>query len=103
MEKRFRTTFKRKGDGEMITQQIKQNRDRIIIIGLIVIIAFMLYESTMLFLELQIIRGCIGVYFGFLEDQSILNEDDEALKLAFCAIILKDVFGERLDETVKQN
>lgn len=73
----------------MITQQIKQNRDRIIIIGLIAVIAFMLFESTILFLELQLIKGCLGVYFGFIEDQSILNEDDEALKLAFCAIILQ--------------
>jgi len=79
----------------MITQQIKQNRDRIIIIGLIVVIAFMLYESTILFLELQLIKGCLGVYFGFIEDQSILDEEDEALKLAFCTIILKDIFGEQ--------
>ncbi len=79
----------------MITQQIKQNRDRIIIVGLIFVIAFMLYESTILFLELQLIKGCLGVYFGFIEDQSILDEEDEALKLAFCTIILKDVFGEQ--------
>jgi len=79
----------------MITQQIKQNRDRIIIIGLIVIIGFMLYESTILFLELQLIKGCLGVYFGFIEDQSILNEEDEALKLAFCTIILNNVFGKQ--------
>ena len=78
----------------MIIQQIKQNRDRIIIIGLIVVIGFMLYESTILFFELQLIKGCLAVYFGFIEDQSILNEEDEALKLAICTIILKDVFGE---------
>jgi len=74
--------------------KVRQNRDRIIIIGLIVVIAFMLYESTMLFLELQLIKGCLGVYFGFIDDQTILDEEDEALKLAFCTIILKDVFGE---------
>ena len=77
-----------------LLNSLTQNRDRIIIIGLIVIIAFMLYESTILFLELQIIKGCLGVYFGFIDDQSILNEEDEALKLAFCTIILKNVFGE---------
>jgi len=82
----------------MITQQIKQNRDRIIIIALIAVIAFMLYESTILFFELQLIKGCLAVYFGFIEDQSILNEEDEALKLAICTIILSDVFGE-LGET----
>jgi len=78
----------------MITQQIKQNRDTIIIIGLIAVIAFMLYESTILFFELQLIKGCLGVYFGFIEDQSILNEEDEALKLAFCTIILNGVIGD---------
>jgi len=78
----------------MITQQIKQNRDKIIIIGLIAVIAFMLYESTILFFELQLIKGCLGVYFGFIEDQSILNEEDEALKLAFCTIILNGVIGD---------
>ena len=57
-----------------LLNSLTQNRDRIIIIGLIVIIAFMLYESTILFLELQIIKGCLGVYFGFIDDQSILNE-----------------------------
>ena len=80
-----------------ILQKVKQNSQRLIIISLTIIIAFMLYESTILFIEFETAKHCFGIVLGIIEQEEITISDDEsdkAFELAFCTIIIKAMIGD---------
>lgn len=83
-----------------VLQKVKQNYQRLIIISLTVIIAFMLYESTILFIEFETAKHCFGVILDIIEQEELTiseDESDKAFELAFCTIIIKAMIGDSED------
>lgn len=69
------------------------NRDRIIIIILSTIILSMLIHSTILFIELEVTKGCIGFMLDFISriQPDFEPEDDDIWGLIGCGIILQNI------------